>query len=392
MGPGLIVMAADNDAGALATYTEAGAKYGLYHLLWLLLLLLPITYIVQSLVVRLGICTGQGHAAMIYKKFGKWWGTFSLCDLLIVNGLTLVTEFAMVSLIMTQLGVSPYWSVPLVALGLSALVLTTKYTIWERSMIVLCLLDIIWFVIALSHRNCTHMPIISGIHVNGSFIFMLIAIVGTTIAPWQLFFQQSCICDKRLRFKDIKLELLDTFVGAVFTIVIAGCMMWLGRAVGAEYKDPAQMAVLLGARWGHSIGSVLLLLCCNAAILGIVTVSLASSWAYGEVRGWPHSLQLGFKEAKGFYGVYIICVMGAAGIVLIPHLPLQLVIVSVQVLAGMVLPSTIIFLQLLLSDKQIMGEHVNTRWANWVNWTIIGLLVGLSAVLVLQTLLGQIHL
>ncbi len=146
-GPGLIVMEADNDAGAVSTYVQAGAQYGT-HLLWLLLLLLPISYFVQEMVVRLGIATGQGHAAMIYRRFGKWWGRFSLADLLLLNFLTLVTEFAAIALALDKLGVDPRLGVPAAALALTALALTGSYRCWERIVVFLCLLDMAWFAIA----------------------------------------------------------------------------------------------------------------------------------------------------------------------------------------------------------------------------------------------------
>src|SRR5689334_9311804 len=146
-GPGLIVMEADNDAGAVSTYTQAGAQYGL-NLLWVLLLLLPVCYFIQEMVARLGIATGQGHAAMIYKRFGKWWGRFSLFDLLLVNFLTLVTEFAAISLATARMGISPWISVPVSAVALIALVLTGSYLRWERITIFLCLLDLCWLVMA----------------------------------------------------------------------------------------------------------------------------------------------------------------------------------------------------------------------------------------------------
>src|SRR5579872_7304313 len=146
-GPGLIVMVADNDAGAVSTYTQAGAQYGT-HLLWVVLLLLPVTYFIQEMVVRLGIATGKGHAAMIYQRFGKWWGLFSLIDLEVVNFLTLVTEFAAIDLALTKMGVDPRYGVPLVGVGLLAIVLSGSYRRWERIVVFLCLLDFAWFAIA----------------------------------------------------------------------------------------------------------------------------------------------------------------------------------------------------------------------------------------------------
>jgi Mn2+/Fe2+ NRAMP family transporter len=219
-------------------------------------------------------------------------------------------------------------------------------------------------------------------------MFLVIAIVGTTIAPWQLFFQQSCIADKRLRFSDLKWARLDTLLGAIFTIIVAGCMMLAGNAAfasGIKFEDPAQMATALhlvaGSQW---IRYAILLLMINAAILGTTAISLSSAWAYGEVKGWPHSLQKPVREAKGFYGTYVVCVAAAAAIVLIPRAPLQLIILGVQVLAGIVLPSAIIFLQLLLNDRELMGDYVNKPWNNWVNWTIIIVLFILSLILAAQ--------
>ena len=146
-GPGLIVMVADNDAGAVSTYSQAGAQYGT-HLLWIVLLLLPVTYFIQEMVVRLGIATGKGHAAMIYQRFGKWWGLFSLVDLELVNFLTLVTEFAAIDLALTKMGVDPRIGVPLVAAGLVLIAVTGSYRRWERIVVFLCLLDLAWFAIA----------------------------------------------------------------------------------------------------------------------------------------------------------------------------------------------------------------------------------------------------
>ena len=222
---------------------------------------------------------------------------------------------------------------------------------------------------------------------TGNLVFLAIAIVGTTIAPWQLFFQQSCIADKRLRFADMKWARLDTFLGACITITAAGCMMIAGNAsrrMASHFSDPAQMAVDIGSFAGGFFKHAILLLMINAAVLGTTTISLSSAWAYGEVRGWPHSLQVPIREAKGFYIVYLLCVGAAAGLVLIPRAPLQLIILGVQVLAGVMLPSAIIFLQLLLNDKELLGAYANSSWNNVVNWTIIAVLFVLSLILAAQ--------
>jgi NRAMP (natural resistance-associated macrophage protein)-like metal ion transporter len=258
-GPGLIVMEADNDAGAVSTYMQAGGQYGL-HLLWLLVVLLPICYFVQEMVARLGIATGKGHAAMIYERFGKWWGHFSLIDLLLANFLTLITEFAAISLALSAMGVSPYLSVPVSALGLTLMVVTGSYLRWERIVIVLCLMDLTWFVLAYVVRpdwaSVARNTVFPSMPLGGAtsgLVFLVIAVVGTTIAPWPLFFQQSCVAEKRLRFTDLKWARLDTLIGAVFTVLVAGAMILVGN-YGFQhhvvFENPAQLAVALAPMAG----------------------------------------------------------------------------------------------------------------------------------------------
>jgi len=349
------------------------------------------------MVVRLGIATGKGHAAMIYQRFGKWWGMFSFLDLQVVNLLTLVTEFAAIALASRGLGIPPAAGVLVAAIGMIAIVVTGSYRRWERVVVTLCLLDLYWVFMALRLsppvHEVFHNTLIPSAPAGGltqNYVFLVIAIVGTTIAPWQLFFQQSCIADKRLRLSDLNWSRLDTFLGACFTIVVAACMMLVGnyaRVHGISFEDPAQMADALLGLTGNSVRMGILLLMVNAALLGTTAISLSSAWAYGEVKGLPHSLEFGPYEAPGFYMVYLVCVVLAAGVVLIPRAPLQLIILSVQVLAGIMLPSAIIFLQLLLNDRELLGEKlVNKRWNNVVNWTMIVILFALSLVLAVQVI------
>jgi Mn2+/Fe2+ NRAMP family transporter len=395
-GPGLIVMVADNDAGAISTYTQAGAQHGTA-LLWVLLLLLPVTYLMQEMVARLGIATGEGFAAMIYQRFGVWWGRFSLAELLVVNFLTLVTEFAAVALAAAHLGLRPAIAVPLAAAGLILLVGTGSYRRWERMTLALCGLNFGWIALAvLAHPDWSAVAVDSVLPrvpqggATAPLIFLVIAIVGTTIAPWQLFFQQSCVADKRLRFADLSAARIDTAVGAVAVVAFAGCMMLVGDALhraGATYEDPAQMAAALVPALGHTAGRLVLLMMINAALLGATAISLSSAWAWGEVMGWRVTLQAKISQAPQFYAAYAVCVAVAAGITLIPGAPLQTIIIAVQVLAGLLLPSAIVFLQLLANDRELLGARfVNRPWNNWLNWGAVALLFALSFVLAAQVL------
>jgi Mn2+/Fe2+ NRAMP family transporter len=281
------------------------------------------------------------------------------------------------------------------------MVVSGSYLRWERMVIVLCLIDLTWFGLAyvvhpdwaaVAHNTIVPTLPFSGI--TSGLVFLVIAIVGTTIAPWQLFFQQSCVAEKRLRFSDLKWARLDTLIGATFTVCVAGAMMLVGNygyQHGIAFQDPAQFAGAILPAAGHFVRNGILLLMVNSAVLGTTAISLASAWAYGEVKGWEHSLHKKLWEAPGFYATYIACVGAAAAIVLIPHLPLQLVIISVQVFAGLILPSAIIFLQLLLNDHALLGDRwVNRPWNNWINWTIIVVLFALSLLLAAQVMLPKL--
>src|SRR5260370_32597531 len=227
---------------------------------------------------RRGIGTGEGQAAVTYERFGKWWGRFSLIDLLAVSFFTLITEFAAISLALSALGISPYVSVPVSALGLTMMVVTGSYLRWERIVIVLCWMDLTWFGLAYvvhpdwaAVARSTVVPSLPSGGVTSGLVFLIIAIVGTTIAPWQLFFQRSCAAEKRLRFADLKWARLDTLIGAIFTVCVAGAMMLVGN-YGFEHKvafqDPAQLAIALGPIAGNFVRNGVLLLMVNAAVLG----------------------------------------------------------------------------------------------------------------------------
>src|SRR5664279_4366901 len=230
MGPGLIVMVGDNDAGGVATYSQAGQNYGL-SLLWLLPLLIPVLVVNQEMVVRLGAVTGVGHARLINERFGRFWGWFSVGDLFLLNFLTIVTEFIGVSLSLGYFGVSKFIAVPIAAVALVAMTASGSFRFWERSMFVFVfanLLVIPLFFMAHPHIGAVaHHFVIPGIQggANSTSILLIIGMVGTTVAPWQLFFQQSNIIDKRITPRWINYERLDTWIGAIVVVIGAAAMI-----------------------------------------------------------------------------------------------------------------------------------------------------------------------
>ncbi len=397
MGPGLIVMIGDNDAGGVATYTQAGQNYGT-SLLWVLLLLIPVLIVNQEMVARLGAVTGVGHARLIFERFGRFWGAFSVIDLFILNFLTIVTEFIGVSLAMQYFGVSPYLAVPLAAAGLILLTVTGSFRRWERVMLVFVLTSLLMFPLGLMvHPSGTAVlrgtlvPAVQG-GLDSTALLLIIAIVGTTVAPWQLFFQQSNVVDKRITPRWLAYARADLSIGAVLTVVGAAALMvatafaFRGTDLAGQFSDTGQVADGLRHYVGPLAGAFLAIVLLNASVIGAAAVTLATAYAFGDVFSVNHSLHRKVGEARIFYGSYAAMVAVAAGIVLIPNAPLQLMTIAVQALAGLLLPSATVFLLLLCNDRAVLGPWANARWLNALASVIIGVLLLLSLILVVATL------
>ncbi|MGH9128137.1 MAG: NRAMP family divalent metal transporter, partial [Acidimicrobiales bacterium] len=360
VGPGIIVMVGDNDAGGVSTYAAAGQNYHT-SLLWTLILLIPVLIVNQEMVVRLGAVTGVGHARLINERFGKRWGWFSVGDLFVLNFLTIVTEFAGISLAASYAGISTYIAIPIAAVALVAIMASGSFARWERAMFVfiaISLLQVPMFLLSHPHWGSIGAGfVIPGIHggASSAAVLLIISIVGTTVAPWQLFFQQSNIVDKRITPRFISYERADTVLGSIVVVIGAAAIMatadFAARHTPAfgHFTNALGVAHLLGNR-GGGLGAIFAIVLFDASIIGAAAVTLSTSYAFGDVFGLRHSLHRGFKEAKQFYVSYIAMVVVAAGIVLIPHAPLGLITTSVQVLAGLLLPSASVFLLLLCND------------------------------------------
>jgi Mn2+/Fe2+ NRAMP family transporter len=402
VGPGLIVMVGDNDAGGVSTYSEAGQNYG-YTLLWTLLLLIPVLIVNQEMVVRLGAVTGVGHARLINERFGRFWGWFSVGDLFILNFLTIVTEFIGVSLALRYFGVTPYVSVPVAAVLLIAITASGSFRRWEQAMFAFIAVSVILVPLTfLSHPyygQIVYHFFVPGIRggASSTAVLLIIAIVGTTVAPWQLFFQQSNVIDKRITPRFISYERADTTLGA-FVVVAGGAAIMVVAVYAARgvhgavgnFTDALGVAHLLGQHSRLLAGAFAVVLL-DASIIGASAVTLSTSYAFGDVFGIKHSLHRKFQDAKTFYASYAAMIAVSAGIVLIPGAPLGLLTTAVQALAGILLPSASVFLLLLCNDREVLGPWTNPRWLNLVAGVIVAVLVVLSATLVITTLFSSLN-
>ena len=402
MGPGLIVMIGDNDAGGVSTYAQAGQNYGT-SLLWVLVLLIVVVVVNQEMVVRLGAVTGVGHARLVFERFGRSWGAYSVGALFVLNFLTILTEFIGITLALEYLGANRYVVVPIAALGLLAMTLTGSFQHWERFMYVFIVASLIVIPLALLSHPRTG-PILHGLlvpgvkgGVNSTSALIIIAIVGTTVAPWQLFFQQSNVIDKRITTRWINYERVDTIIGAVFVVVGAAALMittafaFEGTSRHGHFKDAYTVATGLAHTIGRPAAVLFAIVLLSASIIGAQAVTLATSYALGDAFGTRHSLNRSFREAKLFYVGFSGLTLLAAGIVLIPRTPLGLVTISVQALAGVLLPSVTILLIMLCNDAQVLGPWVNKAWLNVLASVIVGVLFVLSGILVVTTAVPSVN-
>jgi len=370
LGPGLIVMVGANDAGAFGTYTQAGQNYGTA-LMWTLLLLVPVLYINQEMVLRLGAVTGVGHGRLIFERFGKFWGAFSVIDLFALNALTIVTEFIGISLGLDYFGVNKCLGISIAALIIMAAASTGNFRRFERFSLVLVLGSLLLVpVIVMVHPPVGQMandffipklPIGSKLN---EVMLLIIAIVGTTVAPWQLFFQQSYVIDKRITPRFIRYERVDLWIGIVLVIIGGVAMMgfaahtFAGKPEFGNFADAGAVAAGMEKYFGRLPAVLFAIALIDACVIGASAVLLSMAYALGDVLSVRHSLHRKPTEAKIFYALYFGLIIVAAGLVLTPGTPLGLLTNLVQTLAGVLLPSATVFLLLLfpsISEWQILG-------------------------------------
>ena len=314
MGPGLIVVVGDNDAGAFGTYTQAGQNYGTT-LLWTLLLLAPVLFISQEMVLRLGTVTGVGHARLIFERFGTFWRAFSVIDLFVLNALTIVTEFIGISLGLSYLGIPQIPGIIVSAAAVIAAVSTGSFRRFERLSLILVvgsfLLIPIFLMVHPPLGQIAHNFVIPGMPAGAELstvMLLIIGIVGTTVAPWQLFFQQSYVVDKRITPRFMNYEKADLVIGIVIVIVGAAAIFsftaatFAGRHEFGNFTDALGVAVGLGKYVAPFAGILFAIALIDASIIGAAAVGLSTSYALSDVlrsQRRPQLQALPAPQARG---------------------------------------------------------------------------------------------
>jgi len=392
IGPGILVMLGENDAPSMLSYAATGSQFGIGFFLPFVLLTFAMAFVAQEITVRLGAISKAGHAELIYRRFGLFWGNFAMIDLLFTNFLTLVTEFVGIVAGAGFFGIPGYLAAGGGIVIIAGACSFRRYWLWERTVLALALGNLVFIPVALmSHPDwhavarafLTFRPLPGGL--KATTILILLSDIGATITPWMLFFQQSAIVDKGLSPRDVNQGRLDTALGA-FLAASAACAAIVATAplhthhLAAGQFGAARFAQALVPYVGRRGSALFALGILEAGLVAAATISTSSAYAYSEVRAQATSLNKSFQESRSFYGLLFATLVAAGGLVVIPGFPLIYVVLVVNVLAVLTMPPAIAFLLLLANDREVMGEHGNT-------WLLNTLGIGVAAFVSLAGLL-----
>ncbi len=397
VGPGLITANVDNDATGITGYSLAGANYG-YGLLWAVVLVTISLAVVQEMVARMGVVTGKGLADLIREKFGVRITFWSMLLLLIANAATTVAEFAGVSGAMSIFGVSPFIAVPLAAIIVWVLVVRGSYRYVERILLGLCLIYFTYVISGiLVHPNwgqVLHETFIPPIQLNQGYLLTLVAVIGTTIAPWMQFYQQSAIADKHIKVAHLRYERLDTYIGsfltdfiAFFIVVCTGATLYVKHIPITQASDAA-LALEPLVRGNGQIAKILFgvgLL--NASLMAASVLPLSTAYSVAEAFGWERGIGRTFKEAPQFFFLYTFIIVVGAGITLfVPKDSLVFVLNLPNVVGGMLLPLILVLMIILCNDRRLLGRYVNGHVRNWIAWITTIVMTVLTLLIILTTI------
>jgi NRAMP (natural resistance-associated macrophage protein)-like metal ion transporter len=385
VGPGIITANVDNDAGGIATYSIAGAHYG-YEFLWAVVPIIFSLYIVQEMNARMGAVTGQGLADLIRANFGVKITFYVMLMLLVTNMGNTIAEFSGVAASLAMFGVSKYLSVPLAAAFVWVLVVKGSYKTVEKVFLVACLFYVAYIISGfLAHPDWREVGVqmISPTPTwDSGYLYMLIGVVGTTIAPWMQFYMQSSVVEKGIDMEKYRMARWDVLIGcvmagAVVFFIIIACAATLFKA-GMRIETAADAAQALAPLAGKYCSWLFAFGLFNASLFAASVLPLSTAYYVCEGLGFEAGVNKSFSEAPEFYGLYTAIIVIGALTVLIPNFPLLTIMVFSQVVNGMLLPFILIFMLLLINNKEIMGSHTNTRLWNIVSWFTALALIGLT--------------
>ncbi len=397
VGPGIITANVDNDAGGITTYSVSGAKYG-YALLWMMPLVLIALIIVQEMSARLGVVTGKGLADLIRERMGVRVTTVILALLLFVNLANTVSEFAGVAASMEIFGVSKYISVPIAAMTVWFLIVKGNYKVVERVFLVASAIYLAYVASGvIANPNWSEVGkafVTPTFHLDVGYVTIFVTIIGTTIAPWMQFYQQSSIVDKGLQVKDYAYERIDVIVGSLFAVIVAtfitiACASTIYKS-GLHIETAKDAALALGPLAGRYASTLFALGLLNASLFSAAILPLSTSYTVCEAFGWENSVSRDLKDAPIFFGIFTALIILGAAIILLPVQSLIQAMLISQTFNGVLLPVILIAMLFLINDKRLMGKFKNGRVFNILAWIISIVLIILAGILIVVTFLPKV--
>jgi Mn2+/Fe2+ NRAMP family transporter len=393
LGPGIITASVDNDAGGIATYSIAGAHFG-YALLWTLIPITVALIVVQEMVARMGVVTGKTLADLIREKFGVGPTFYLLVALVLANLGNTVAEFAGWASAWEIFGVSKYLSVPVGAAAVWFLVVKGSYRVVEKIFLVACLIFLAYPVAAYLARPdgaaVARNLVVPDIHLDAGYITMLIGLFGATIAPWMQFYLQSAVVEKNLQVEEYPLTRADVIFGCFVTDIVAlsiivacGATLYVS---GVRITDAKDAAMALAPLAGKNASFLFAFGLANASLFAASILPLATAYCVCEGMGWESGVDKDFRTAPQFFWLYTGLIVLGGALVLYPRAPLILIMYFSQVANGVLLPFVLLFMLKLINDRELMGEHVNSRAFNGIAWTTTVVMIVLTVLLVVVTL------
>jgi len=390
VGPGFITANVDNDAGGIWTYSSAGAQFG-HLLLWTMIPITLALIVVQEMTARMGAVTGKGLSDLIREEFGFRITFFMMIGILITNFGNIVAEFAGIAGSLELFGLSKYITVPICALIVWLIVVKGQYKTVEKVFLAASFFYITYIVAGVLAKPAWGDALIATVKppprsawLRDGYLYMVIGLVGTTIAPWMQFYLQASIVEKGVTRRQFKASQLDVITGCIFTDVVAwfiivACAATLyanGYHNVTAAKDAAQALRPLAGDFAYILFAMGLF---NASLFAASILPLSTAYTVCEGLGFESGVGMKFGEAPVFYWLYTILIVAGAGVILTPNLPLVKITILSQVVNGVVLPFVLIFMLLLVNKKELMGEYVNSRLFNVVAWATTVVMIGLTA-------------
>ena len=398
MGPGIVSAMAGNDAGGISTYSTAGADYG-FGTLWVIPIMCILLMVVQMTAARMGAVTGKGFAALIRERFGIRLTALAMISLLIGNVATTFSEFAGIASGMEMFGISRFISIPIAALIVWLLIIKGSYKSVEKVFLAVSLVFVTYIVAAFlagpNWGEVAHATIVPFVPTDAHFVSLVIAMIGTTIAPWMMFFTQSNVVDKGVTDdkEDLFTQKIDVVSGTIvacivawFIIITTGAVLYPAGISVESAADAANALVPFAGQYAQILFAAGLT---AASFLAACVLPLTTSFVICEAFGWEAGVDFSWKEAPLFKGIFSLVIVFSAVVVLIPHLNLMSIMLAAQFINGIILPILLVFMALIAADKRIMGKHTLGHVGKVLIWTTIAVVTVLTIALLIFMMLGM---